>query len=257
MKDKEWDNSGTEFARDRSELNPHPPPHKELTVFAHFYGLIKGTVLASGALVLLALSGCGTDRSPLSPATPTLTQAPGGGVYLTFSPQALERAGKIATIPAEGKTVSKTFYPDKTSSMKVQDLNGSGHRDDLEVVFTVRAGDLSEPKTITMTVYGNKLSDLVLAFEPAGLVFNQPARLMVRIGAQRVDRSLLDLQALLLPFGNIEAYHEHDGTTESARIIAVKTFIYLLTEIETFDLLLYDYARIFVEVPGFSRYGLR
>lgn len=225
---------------------------------AKFQALVRAALAFSALSILALVAGCG-EVSPTAPESPTLTQAPDGTTYLTFSAQALEqveRAGKLATIPADGKTVSKTFYPDKTSSMKIQDLNGWGYKDDLEVEFTVRAGELAEPTTITMTVYGNKLSDLVLAFQPGGLVFIHPAQLMVRIGAQRVDRSLLDLQALLLPFADLEAYHDHDGTVEEARITSVMTYIYLLTEIETLNLLLYDYARIYVEVPGFSRYGL-
>lgn len=207
--------------------------------------------------ILALFGGCGEGKPPLAPESTALDQAPGGIMYLTFSPEALERVGKIATIPAAGKTTSKTFYPDKTASMKIQDLNGSGTRDDLEVEFTVAAGDLSKRKTITMTVYGNKLSDLVLAFEPDGLVFNHPAKLAVKIGAERIDRSLLDLQALLLPFASLQAYHDHDGTVDSAVITSVKTYIWLLLlgETET-PPPLYDYARINVDVPGFSRYGL-
>lgn len=207
--------------------------------------------------VLALTTGCGEGKAPLAPESTTFDQASGGIVYLTFSPEALERVGKIATIPAAGKTTSKTFYPDQTASMKIQDLNGSGTRDDLEVEFTVAAGDLSKRKTITMTVYGNKLSDLVLAFEPDGLVFNHPAKLAVKIGVERIDRSLLDLQALLLPFASLQAYHDHDGTVDSAVITSVKTYTYLplLGETET-PPPLYDYARIKVDVPGFSRYGL-
>ncbi|MBI2503589.1 MAG: hypothetical protein HYW07_10210 [Candidatus Latescibacteria bacterium] len=222
------------------------------------HSFILPSVLAlSLASVLALITGCGEGKAPLAPESASLDQASGGVTYLTFSPQALERAGKIASIPETGKTVSKTFYPDQTASMKIQDLNGSGTRDDLEVEFTVAAGDLSKRKTITMTVYGNNLSDLVMAFEPDGLVFNQPAKLAVKIGAQRVDQSLLDLKALLLPFADVEAYHDHDGSVEGATITSVKTYIYvlLLGEAET-PPPLYDYARIKVDVPGFSRYGL-
>jgi hypothetical protein len=212
-------------------------------------------------LAVLSITGCGENKAPLAPEASIREQAPSGVTYLTFSPQALERAGKIATIPEAGKTVSKTFYPDQTASMKIQDLGGPGTRDDLEVEFTVRAGDLDQPTTITMTVYGNKISDLVMAFEPHGLVFNTPAQLELKIGAKRVDHSLLDLQALLLPFGEVEGYHDHDGSVTSATITSVKAYIYalLLGEVETSLLGLspvYDYARIKVDVPGFSRYGL-
>lgn len=206
--------------------------------------------------VLALTTGCGEGKAPLAPESTTLDQASNGVTYLTFSPEALERVGKIATIPAAGKTTSKTFYPDQTASMKIQDLNGSGTRDDLEVEFTVAAGDLSKRKTITMTVYGNKLSDLVLAFEPDGLVFNHPAQLSVKIGVERVDRSLLDLEALLLPFADLQAYHDHDGTVDNAVITSVKTYTYLPLLGETETQPLYDYARINVDVPGFSRYGL-
>lgn len=212
-------------------------------------------VLLSSILALFG--GCGEGKTPLAPQSAALDQAPSGVTYLTFSPEALARVGKIASIPAAGKTTSKVFYPNQTASMKVQDLNGSGTRDDLEVEFTVKAGDLAKTTKITMTVYGNKLSDLVLAFEPDGLVFNHPAQLAVKIGYERIDRSLLDLQALLLPFASLQAYHDHDGTVDKAVITSVKTYtvLPLLGETET-PPPLYDYARINVDVPGFSRYGL-
>jgi hypothetical protein len=214
-------------------------------------------VSLAGALALA--SGCGEGKAPLSPESTSLTQAPDGIIYLSFSPQALARLGKVAAIPEGGKTTSRLFYPDQTSSMKVQDLEGAGTRDDLEIEFRVPAGALNRPTKITMTVYGNKLSDLVLAFEPDGLVFNKPAQLKLKIGAERIDRSLLDLETLLLPFADLQAYHEHDGSVENAAITSVKTYIYalLLGEVESpLPLGVYDYARIEVSVPGFSRYGL-
>lgn len=207
---------------------------------------------------LLIFAGCGSDSGPLSSNPGTLSQTADGTTYLTFSPEALARVGKIAAIPAEGRTVSRTFSPGQTASMQIVDRERRGVRDDLEIRFTVHAGDLSESTTITMTAYGNTLSDLVLAFEPHGLVFNSPARIDLKIGAERVDRSLLDLQALLLPFGDVEAYHDHDGDVETAHIVSVRTFIRVLfKDVETFNLLLFDYAQIAVDVPGFSRYGLR
>lgn len=219
----------------------------------HFKTIIP-VVLSCFAL----LAGCGNSDSPLgADSSQQITQGADGITYMTFSPEALTRVGKIATIPAEGRTVSKTFRPDRTASMKVEDLNRRGVRDDLEVTFTVRAGELSEATTITMTVYGNNLSDLVLAFEPHGLVFNDPAQLDVKIGAKRVDRSLLDLEALIFPFSGIEGYHDHDGDVQDAPI-TVKTYLRtLLGDVQTPSLLLYDYAVISVEVPGFSRYGMR
>lgn len=215
--------------------------------------LLTAGLLALGALV----AGCSTGNSPVAPAAGDAPAA-AGPVYLALTPEGLRPVGKPAAIPEEGLSVSRTFWPGKSGSMLVQDLQGSGVRDDLRVEFRVGAGDLSEATTIAMTVYGNTLSDLVLAFEPAGLVFSDPAQIRVTIGARRVDRSLLDLVGLVLPFSGLEADHTHDGETDSARITSVRTFIKLLfATVETFDLLLYDYAVICVEVPGFSRYGLR
>lgn len=223
-------------------------------MFTPAHRLLTAVLLALGALV----AGCSTGNSPVASA-PDEAQAGAGPVYLALTPGGLRPVGKPAAIPDEGLSVSRTFWPGKSGSMLVQDLQGKGVRDDLQVEFRVGSGSLTEATTISMTVYGNTLSDLILAFEPSGLVFADAAQIRVAIGAKRVDRSLLDLVGLVLPFSGLEAEHTtSDGETDSARITSVRTFIKLLfATVETFDLLLYDYAVICVEVPGFSRYGLR
>lgn len=207
-------------------------------------------LLALGVLTV----GCAPETSPVA-SDPA---AGDGAVYLALAPGGLRPVGKPAAIPAAGVSASRTFGPGRGGSIVVEDLGGRGVRDDLRVEFRVGPRDLTQTATITMTVYGNTLSDLILAFEPSGLVFAEPAEIRVTIGAQRVDRSLLDLVGLLLPFSGLEADHTSEGETEPARITSVQTYIRLLfADLPTLDLLLYDYAVICVEVPGFSRYGLR
>lgn len=214
------------------------------------------------AVVAFSLAGCGSD----SPMSSTTQSEPAGVAYLAFDPAAVDRvaapvqsAAKSLAIPDEGLTVSRLFRPRRAGSMHVADLEGRGVRDDLVVTFGVGRRGLSQAARITMTAFGNKLSELVLAFEPHGLVFDNPATITVKIGAERVDRSLLDLQGLVFPFADVAADHEHDDTVEAARVISVRTFVRLplLGDVETYDLLLYDYAEIKIECPGFSRYGLR
>jgi hypothetical protein len=88
---------------------------------------------------------------------------------------------------------------------------------------------------ITMTVVGDYLSDLMVIFQPAGLVFLQDATLEVRIGTDLVDLDVAQLQV----------YHEYaDGTVEESGVLSMSSFGD--TSI-----------RFQAAVSGFSRYGLR
>lgn len=94
---------------------------------------------------------------------------------------------------------------------------------------------VDQPVEITMNVTGHTLSDRVVIFEPAGLVFLKDAELYVLVGRDRVD---MDLSALTV-------YHQYgDGTVEPTGILDLQTNSHNNIEVTA-------------AVPGFSRYGLR
>jgi hypothetical protein len=188
-----------------------------------------------------------------------------GVTYMAFSQEALRRAGKrpvktasvtttdaISTADAssaestsvnvdllaeESRSVSQWVRPKGAAQLYLQDNNSSSTiYDNLQVNFVVPSGAVNERVLITMTVYGNYLSDLVVAFQPGGLVFNMPAELQVGMGGDLINIDTADLVVL----------HEYaDGTVEETTINSTKT--YQGNMWFEFDAM----------VPGFSRYGIR
>ena len=183
-----------------------------------------------------------------------------GTTYVAFSPEALSRAAKRgksknisstsqtsgATYDAtagtnlaadEVRTVSQWVKPHGKAQLFIQDVNSPLTNDDnLQVTLIVPSGAVNERVKITMTVYGNYLSDLVIAFQPGGLVFDESATLKVGIGGALVD---VDPDGLTV-------WHEYgNGNVEEARLTGTKTWN---------DLMWFEFN---AEVPGFSRYGLR
>ena len=134
---------------------------------------------------------------------------------------------------ANGRSVTKTIGA-KGGLIQLQVNVGGKARDDLAVGLAVPYGALSEDISITMTVYGNTLSDLVVDFDPGGLAFAKHAVMDLQLGSDLVDIALDDLHLL----------HIHDdGTAEDAGILATVEWGKNTTH-------------IVVSVPGFSRYGL-
>lgn len=180
-----------------------------------------------------------------------------GVTYMAFSQEALRRAGKrpvkatsVATTDMvsaesavvdlsadESRSVSKWVRPKGVAQLYLEDNNSSSTLyDNLQVNFVVPNGAVNERVLITMTVYGNYLSDLVVAFQPGGLVFNMPAELQIGMGGNLINLDTADLVVL----------HEYaDGTVEETTISSTKT--YQGNMWFEFD----------ATVPGFSRYGIR
>ena len=190
---------------------------------------------AVALLGLFLASGCGVDHERVVQEEATVTQSAGGTAYLTFSPQAAQRAAKLATIPAEGVTASRSF-DDDGGTLVVEDNNGPAAGDDLKITFTISeeaADDLFDDNIqITMTVYGNTLSELVVAFTPGGLVFPIAVELKLELGSDLVDMSLATLKAI----------HTYHGREEPARITVIGGRVTTV---------------IYISIPSFSRYGLR
>lgn len=182
------------------------------------------TVLALAGLGLVA--GCSMDRAPTAQDE---TQAPKSRILVAFSPEAAQRAAKVAGSALQG-TVTKTIGPagGELGVGKVDNdlMNALG------TLLVVPPGGLRTEVEITMSLYGSYLSELVVEFAPGGLVFNNPAQLLIRIGKNRVD----------LPIQQMVILHQHeDGTVTLATFAvteAVKSYL------------------IAVEVPGFSLYSL-
>lgn len=187
-------------------------------------------------------------------------RAADGTTYIAFSSEALSRAAKrvksksisstsqtsVATYDAtagtdlsadEVRTVSQWVKPHGKAQLYIQDVNSSLTNDDnLQVTLIVPSGAVNERVKITMTVYGNYLSDLVIAFQPGGLVFDESATLKVGMGGALVD---VDPEGLTV-------WHEYeDGTVEEATLTGTKIWNNLM------------WLEFNAEVPGFSRYGLR
>jgi len=193
--------------------------------------VLRRAFLPLGLVLMSLVLGCSTDSTPL--ASGELALAEDGRSYLSFSAEGQQRAGKIAAVPAEGVVVSDFIKADKGGWLKFQDKNQPGNDDDLKVELMVGANALESDVTITMTVYGNTLSDLVVAFDPGGLIFLEDALLEIWLGEYLVD---IDPDSIVV-------HHEYsDGTVEEAVIFSA------------------EYSppafKILVAVPGFSRYTL-
>lgn len=182
------------------------------------------------ALMMMAslgwLAGCGTSPTATGEAPPA--EAPRERILLSFSPQAAQRAAKVASSELQG-TQTRTIGP-TGGKLRIGELEDDEKA--LGALFAVPPGAVNTPVDITMSLYGRHLSDLVVEFAPCGLVFNIPAILSIRIGEDRVD----------VPIEQLVVLHQHkDGSTEQASFVVKKEEeSYLIT----------------VQVPGFSFYSL-
>ncbi len=186
-------------------------------------------------LGLFLATGCGIDHSPMTQDTQDeqLLQAQEEGQsVLTFS--SLEGAAKIARGDKADETLedSEVIGP-RGDKLEVEDKGGRGGKDDLKVTFSVPKKALEKEVEITMWVYGRTLSELVVAFEPSGLVFLKDAKLQIHLGKDLVDLDLSHLEG---------THHYGDGSSEEAEI-----------QVEKAGGGAYN---VNVRIPGFSRYTL-
>lgn len=235
---------------------------------------ISSTVALALGLVMAGWSGAGAvDEVGWADIKQAfVTQGSDGVAYVAFSQEALRRAGKkplkgvalattdissteSATVDsavviestavdatvdlsaAETRTVSRWFKSKGRGEINIFDPNNISEAgaDDLNVLFQVPNGSLSEGVQITMTVYGNYLSDLVIAFQPGGLVFVKDALLLIQVGSGLVD---VDTSALTV-------WHEYgDGTVEEAGLELYENTGTGVVEVQA-------------AVSSFSRYGIR
>jgi hypothetical protein len=100
---------------------------------------------------------------------------------------------------------------------------------------------LDDDVEITMTVYGQTLSELVIAFEPGGLDFLIAAELEIAVGLDKVDIDLGDLAAY---HASQEDYNDNDENDWQEEEIDIEELYEGSEEI-----------KFIIEIPGFSRYS--
>lgn len=184
--------------------------------------LMQLSLALLGSAASSGIIACGDSSTPTSSAQPA-----GGQAYLVFSPQAAQRLSKPSSA---GSTVSEIIGP------RGGKLTATGEEDaKIKAAFSVPEDALAEEVAITMSVHEGPLSALVIAFEPAGLVFLQAAQLELKVDPELID----------IPLSELRAYHQSaDGTTQEAQLISVSS---------SGDGL----VKIALAIPGFSTYGLR
>lgn len=182
--------------------------------------LLQLSLALLGSAASSGIIACADGSAPTSSAQP-------GQAYLTFSPQAAQRLAKPSSA---GSIVSKIIGP------RGGKLAATGEADaKIKAALSIPKNALAEEVAIAMSVHEGPLSELLIAFEPEGLVFLQPARLELKVDAELVD----------IPLSELKAYHQSaDGTTREAVVLSASS---------SGDGL----VRIAIAIPGFSTYGLR
>ena len=141
------------------------------------------------------------------------------------------------------ETETKTIGP-KGGKLMVGYLFGDSEGDDLIAQLRIRKGALDEDTDITMSLYEEE-GQLVLAFQPGGLVFNPDAILSLKVGEDHVGV----LESLVA----LHMYADPDTPTEMARI---KRIVFVDDDEDDDDEDDDDYYKIMLKIPGFSRYSL-
>lgn len=194
------------------------------TFFKH---LISSAFLTAG----LALSGCGTDVSPVA-STDAASPQDAGLSFIHITAPGQQAAAKIADLPLID-SVTQVFDA-QGGAFGIELPTTPTPLDDIAFDFVVPQNGLDHAETITMSILGTDFSNLVAAFDPSGLVFLQAANLRVTIGKALTDATQQELEDMTI-------YHEHhDGTVEIATHWVEQTGAQWI---------------IVIEVPGFSRYS--
>ena len=235
--------------------------------FARRYRTLLTTpFLLFGLALALAAFGCGVDRSPTSSDIDTASPPDGDGkIYLVFSPQALS-AAKVLDDDDEDDdgdllSTSKVAKPNKKTRLKIED-------DGLSLELRIPKGAVDEPVLITMAVEPAPLSWLVVQLGPSGEIFNPDAMptLKLELDAELVDMDLSSLEA---------AVASSDGVLADATIVSIETHGDDDGDDDDGDDdgddddgddgddddgegdPSFESVTIVIEIPHFSRYGLR
>ena len=198
-------------------------------------------------LIGLALAGlgCARERSPTSsdqsPAAFDVDSASAfdSKVYLVFSPRALDAAKVTDDDDDEWLRTSKVARPNKKTRLRIRD-------DDLSLKLVIPKGAVEERVRIRMAVRPSPLSSLVVEMGPSGQVFYPSATLTLELDAELVDMDLSKFQPLIASYG---------VPPEAANIISVD--VHGDDDDDGDGSASFESVTIVIEVPHFSRYGLR
>lgn len=190
---------------------------------------VFATALVAAALV----GGCG-DTAPSASNAAAEVQQEGGQVLLAFSPGAARAAGKIVSSAPNAPAVVEVIGAqggELEIEIESDAFDGDGGK--LEVSFTVPRGALTTAVPIHMAVYGQRLSDLIVGFEPDGLEFLRHATLEVELGEDRIDVPVEQILVLHIHDDGLVEFADHYGKWNSDGVF-----------------------ELYVDVPGFSVYSL-
>ena len=195
---------------------------------------------SAAVLALLAacwLSACGDQAAPTASVEPAFKKPvfqPNSEILSTVDASTVDIDCAVRIIgERDVRTVHGEIGP--CGGEIVMDATGGRPQDNMRITFTVPPGALDEIIPITMVVHGDLLSELVTEFSPSGLLFSPWATLHHHLGTERVDVDPATLTAVHIYSDGTEVEVDsavnHVGSSKS--------------------------VQIWVDVPGFSRYGLR
>lgn len=131
----------------------------------------------------------------------------------------------------------RTVKPDSDRELKIKKEQQAGSEDDIEVRFKVPKGAVMEEVDIAMTILGDDMASLIIAFEPQGLMFDELAVLKLKIGGDLYEQLPDDL--IVNHIYKNEAGYEIEEELDILKLKEKKSSL-----------------EIWFYVPGFSRYSM-
>ncbi len=197
--------------------------------------LTRVTCAGLALATLVTLASCGdSPSSPTAGIAPEVAAKRNAMAALAAKENTATDGGYVIEIAANNARIAQaTIGP--AGGQLVVDETGGKPQNDLMVIFSVPPGALAEPTPITMMVTGDQLCELVVDFDPSGVRFSPYATLHYTVGVDRVD----------CPLDALTSVHLYDDGTEED----VDSVVYHAGNSKSYEL--------WVDVPGFSRYGLR
>ena len=211
---------------------------------------VRWGLLFSFALYMIAATGCGVEKAPLSVdgESAEMAVAPQGQSFIVFNPLVAEAAGK--KIKNEDKKIKDKFNHRGGELVIEEEMDdddnrwsGDRRRGDRRqrgeakkiVDFQVKKNAIArgEDVEIEMELWGDYASEMVVGFTPSGYQFQEDCVLEIEIKGDWVDLTEDQIQAL-----HISA----SGQIESAQILKIKVDD--------------DELKIRIRIPGFSRYSI-
>ncbi len=227
--------------------------------------LLTAPFIVVGLSLAIAALGCGVEHPPTSSDTDAVgPSSPDGKVYLVFSPQSPVAAKAMDDDDdddGDWLSTSKVAEPDEKTRLKIED-------DDLSLKLVIPEGAVTEAVRIRMAVRPAPLSLLVVELGPSPYWFVEEAPspyLEIELDAELVDMDPSTLRALVV---------SDDGQIGETNIISIETHGDDDDDGDDGDddgddddgddddddddgSASFESVTIVIEVPHFSRYGLR